>query len=276
VDAVRDNPVKAKLRRGEVALGTMVFEFASSGLPAILATTGADFAIYDMEHSGISLETVRALMAWSRGTTTVPLVRVPAIDPQFLAHALDVGALGLMVPNVQTRQDAESIVKATHYPPRGRRGAAFGFAHDDFQRGPVGPKIEALEARTLLIAQIESAEGLANVEAIAAVDGIDVLWVGHFDLTVSLGIPGAFDDARFLAAMARVAAVAADHGLAAGFNVDTVESGRAWVAWRVRSLPASTGCAQRSRPDASVSGRWARRPGRVRILPAPGCRWGDS
>ena len=85
----------------------MVFEFASPGLPAILATTGADFAIYDMEHTGLSLETVRALMAWSRGTATVPLVRVPAIDPQFMAHALDVGALGLMVPNVQT--------------PRGRR-----------------------------------------------------------------------------------------------------------------------------------------------------------
>ena len=74
---------RAAVRRGEVALGTMVFEFASPGLPAILATTGADFAIYDMEHTGLSLETVRALMAWSRGTATVPLVRVPSIDPQF-------------------------------------------------------------------------------------------------------------------------------------------------------------------------------------------------
>ena len=117
--AVRDNPVKAKLRHGEVALGTMVFEFASPGLPAILATTGADFVVYDMEHTGLSLETVRALMAWSRGTATVPLVRVPAIDPQFVAHALDVGALGLMVPNVQTPAEAARIVEATRYPPRG-------------------------------------------------------------------------------------------------------------------------------------------------------------
>jgi 2-dehydro-3-deoxyglucarate aldolase/4-hydroxy-2-oxoheptanedioate aldolase len=234
--AVRDNPVKAKLRRGEVALGTMVFEFASPGLPAILATTGADFAIYDMEHTGLSLETVRALMAWSRGTETVPLVRVPAVDPQFMAHALDVGALGLMVPNVQTPADAARIVEATRYPPRGRRGAAFGFAHDDFERGPVGPKIEALEARTLLIAQIESVEGLANAEAIAAVEGIDVLWVGHFDLTVSMGIPGAFGDPRFLDAMARVAGAAAGRGLAAGFNVDTVEAGQEWIARGFRML----------------------------------------
>jgi 2-dehydro-3-deoxyglucarate aldolase/4-hydroxy-2-oxoheptanedioate aldolase len=234
--AVRENPVKAKLGRGEVAFGTMVFEFASPGLPAILATTGADFAIYDMEHTGLSLETVRALMAWSRGSATVPLVRVPAIDPQFMAHALDVGAFGLMVPNVQTREEAESVVQATRYPPRGRRGAAFGFAQDDFQRGPVGPTIEALEARTLLIAQIESVEGLANVEQIAAVDGIDVLWVGHFDLTVSMGIPGAFGDQRFLDAMARVAGAAAGRGLAAGFNVDTVESGREWIARGYRMI----------------------------------------
>jgi 2-dehydro-3-deoxyglucarate aldolase/4-hydroxy-2-oxoheptanedioate aldolase len=175
-------------------------------------------------------------MAWSRGTPTVPLVRVPAIDAQFMSHALDVGALGLMVPNVQTRAEAELIVQATRYPPRGRRGAAFGFAHDDFERGPVGPKIEALEARTLLIAQIESAEGLANVEAIAAVDGIDVLWVGHFDLTVSMGIPGAFGDRRFLDAMSRVADVAAGRGLAAGFNVDSVESGREWIARGYRMI----------------------------------------
>ena len=234
--AVRENPVKAKLRRGEVALGTMVFEFASPGLPAILATTGADFAIYDMEHTGLSLETVRALMAWSRGTATVPLVRVPSIDPQFLAHALDVGAFGLMVPNIQTRAEAELVVRATRYPPRRPRGVAFGFAQDDFQRGPVGPTIEALEARTLLIAQIESVEGLANVEQIAAVDGVDVLWVGHFDLTVSMGIPGAFTDRRFLDAMARVAGDAAGRGVAAGFNVDSVEAGREWIARGFRMI----------------------------------------
>ena len=127
----------------------------------------------------------------------------------------------------------------------------------------MGPKIEALEARTLLIAQIESVEGLANAEAIAAVEGIDVLWVGHFDLTVSMGIPGAFGDPRFLAAMARVAGAAAGRGLAAGFNVDTVEAGHEWIAqasgcsptrrtsgsWRGPSPPASTGCGRPARDE---------------------------
>jgi 2-dehydro-3-deoxyglucarate aldolase/4-hydroxy-2-oxoheptanedioate aldolase len=204
---VRANPVKEKLRRGELAIGTMVFEFASPGLPAILGTTGADFAIYDMEHTGLSLESLRSLMSWSRGAGPTPLTRVPAIDPQFIAHALDVGALGVMVPNVETVEQARLVVEAMKYPPVGRRGAAFGFAHDDFERAAdVGAHVAALNERSLLIAQIESQRGLDNVDEIARVEGIDVLWVGHFDLTLSMGIPGQFQERRFLEAMERVAA----------------------------------------------------------------------
>src|SRR5919199_4052569 len=97
-----------------------------------------------MEDSGLSLETLRSLMAWSRGPSPTPCVRVPAIDPQFISHALDVGAFGIMVPNVETAEQARAIVDATRYPPLGHRGAAFGFAHDDFERGEVGPKLAAL------------------------------------------------------------------------------------------------------------------------------------
>ena len=234
---MRENTVKAKLKRGEIAVGTMVFEFASPGLPAILGTTGADFAIYDMEHNGLSLETLRSLMAWSRGVGPTPMVRVPAIDPQFISHALDVGALGVMAPNVETVEQARLFVEATRYPPLGRRGAAFGFAHDDFDRlTPVGERIGQIHDRTLLIAQIESEQGLANVDEIARVQGIDVLWVGHFDLTLSMGIPGQFGEQRFLDAMSRVAEAARRNGLVGGFNVDDAEGGRRWMARGYRML----------------------------------------
>jgi 2-dehydro-3-deoxyglucarate aldolase/4-hydroxy-2-oxoheptanedioate aldolase len=237
---MRANAVKEKLRRGEVAVGTMVFEFASPGLPAILATTGADFAIYDMEHNGLSLETLRALMSWSRGVGPTPLTRVPAIDPQFIAHALDVGALGVMVPNVETVEQARTIVDAMKYPPVGHRGAAFGFGHDDFERAAdVGAHVAALNERSLLIAQIESQRGLDNVDEIAAVEGIDVLWVGHFDLTLSMGIPGQFQDRRYLDAMARVAAACQRRGLVGGFNVDNLEGGRHWIGQGFRMIAFS-------------------------------------
>ena len=116
--------------------------------------------------------------------------RVPRGEYHLLAPALDVGAQGVMVPMVESADQARAIVEATHYPPTGRRGAAFGFAHDDFDISDVGTKIRRLDARNTVIAQVETARGLENVEEIAAVKGIDVLWVGHFDLTNFFGHTG--------------------------------------------------------------------------------------
>ncbi len=119
-------------------------------------------------------------------------MRVPATEYHFVARALDAGALGVMVPLVDTAEQAQRIVSFTRYPPEGRRGAAFGFAHDDYQGGEVAEKMRAIHERTLVICMIETRAGLENVEAIAAVAGVDVLWLGHFDLTNFLGIPGQF------------------------------------------------------------------------------------
>ena len=129
---------------------------------------------------------------------------MPRGDYAFIARALDVGAFGVMVPMVATAEEARYIVSCTRYPPAGRRGAAFGFAHDDYQGGDLGAKIGALNERAMVIAQIETDEGLANVESIAAVPGVDVLWIGQFDLTNFLGIPGEFTHPRFIEALDRV------------------------------------------------------------------------
>lgn len=185
---MRTNPVKATLAAGGRAHGAMVFEFFSPGLPQICSNAGADFVLYDMEHTGLSFETLKTQAALCRGLAVVPLVRVPRGEYHFIARALDVGALGVMVPMVGSAAEAADVVACTRYPPAGRRGAAFGFAHDDYEGGDVAAKIAAIHARTLVIAQIETAEGLADVEAIAAVPGIDALWVGHFDLTNFMGI----------------------------------------------------------------------------------------
>ena len=136
-----------------------------------------------------------------------------------------------MVPMVESAAQAASLVQACRYPPVGRRGAAFGFAQCDYRGGDVGEKIRAYNERTLVIAQIETERGLEQVEQIAAVDGVDVLWVGHFDLSNFMGIPGRFDDPRFNAAMRRVAEVARRHGKAAGF----MATDAAWIV-RVREM----------------------------------------
>jgi len=214
---MRDNPVKTRLAAGGRAAGAMIFECFTPGLPQICSNAGAEFVLFDMEHTGLSFETLKVQFALCRGLDIVPMVRVPRGEYHFIARALDLGALGVMVPMVGSAAEARHVVACTRYPPAGRRGAAFGFAHDDYQGGDVATKIAALHARTMVITQIETAEGLADVEAIAAVPGVDALWLGHFDLTNFMGIPGAFRHPEYLDAVRRIVAACAAHGKAAAF-----------------------------------------------------------
>jgi 2-dehydro-3-deoxyglucarate aldolase/4-hydroxy-2-oxoheptanedioate aldolase len=228
---MRDNPVRAAILAGEPVAGAMVFEFFTPGIATVLSGAGCRFAIHDMEHTGLGFETLKWLCATHRGLPIEPMVRVPRGEYTYVARALDCGATGIMVPMVESAEQARRVVEAAWYPPYGRRGAAFGFAHDDYEGGDVADKIRRLRERTLLIAQVETERGLAQVDAIAAVEGIDVLFVGHFDLSNFLGIPGAFDDPRFEAALRRVAESARAHGKAAGFMAGDAR----WID-RVRAL----------------------------------------
>jgi 2-keto-3-deoxy-L-rhamnonate aldolase RhmA len=210
-------PLKERLRRDGRAFGPMVFEFFSPGMPAIVAAAGADFVLFDMEHTGLGFETLKSLLAGCRGLDLAPLVRVPAHAPDMIARALDLGAEGVMLPMVETRAQAEAIAAAAHYPPHGRRGAAFGVAHDDYRLGSPAETMRAARARTMVLALVETAAGIENVDAIASVPEIDVLWLGHFDLTNSMGIPGQFDHPAYRAAVARLIEAAHRHGKIAGF-----------------------------------------------------------
>lgn len=203
--------IRQRAVSGEQVLGAMIFEFFSPGVAQVLAHAGCEYVIYDMEHTGTSLETVKAQVAHCRGLPIAPMVRVPRGEYHFLARALDIGCQGVMIPMVDSAAEARAIAEATHYPPKGRRGAAFSFAHDDYAPGDPLPKMRAADARNVIIAQIETERGLAEVEDIAAVDGIDVLWVGHFDLTNFLGIPGQFDNPLYINAVKRVVAAGRKH-----------------------------------------------------------------
>ena len=233
---MRGNPMKARLAAGGSAYGAMVFEFMAPGLPQICSNAGAEFILYDMEHTGLTLETLKTQFALCRGLPVVPMVRVPRGEYHFIARALDVGAFGVMVPMVGTAAEAAHVVACTRYPPEGRRGAAFGFAHDDFEGGDVVAKMVAIHERTLVIAQIETAEGLANVEAIAATPGVDVLWIGHFDLTNFMGIPGQFRHPDYLAALRRIVAACAAHGKTPAFLVADDDWAREYKAMGFRLI----------------------------------------
>jgi len=208
--------LKQRLRQDGSAFGCMVMEFLVPGMPAIVAAAGADFALFDMEHTGASLETMKAMVAGCRGIGLAPLVRVPRGEYHFIARALDVGAHGVMVPMVGSAAEAARIAACAHYPPAGRRGAAFGVAHDDYRTAEPAAAMARAAQRTLVIAQIETPEGLHEVEAIAAAPGIDVVWLGHFDLTNFMGIPGQFSHPDYLEAVRRVVAATRANSKVAG------------------------------------------------------------
>ncbi|WP_332680599.1 HpcH/HpaI aldolase family protein [Bosea sp. (in: a-proteobacteria)] len=208
--------LKARIQSGDLVAGTMALEFFVPGLPAIAAAAGAEFILLDMEHTGTGFETMRMLCAACRGLSIAPIIRVPTTEYSLIARALDIGAHGVMVPMVNTVEQARLIASCAHYPPAGHRGAAFGIAHDDYLPGDPAEKIARASARTVIIAQIESPQGVENAEAIAAVPGIDVLWVGHFDLSNFMGIPGQFAHPDFDAALRHVGRSARAKGKAAG------------------------------------------------------------
>ncbi len=219
------NFVKHKLREGGVSIGTMFFEFNTTGIARLAANAGAEFALFDMEHTGWDLETIRMLIATTPKSEMVPIVRIPATEYHFVARVLDIGAMGVMIPMCENADQARLLVNSAKYPPNGRRGAAFNLAHDDYRSSPIPELMRSANDETLLIAQIETAGGLKNVEEIAAVPGIDALWIGLYDLTNSLGIPGQMNHPDVLAATDRVFAACRAHNKIPAVLVTSVAEG---------------------------------------------------
>ena len=221
------NQVKHKLKAGETVLGTMMFEFATTGVARLAAVAGAEFAVYDMEHTGWDIETIRMLVATTPRSELVPIVRIPACEYYFVARVLDAGAMGIMVPMVESEEQARLLVNSAKYPPIGRRGAAFTIAHDDYRNDPIPDVIRSANEEVLLIAQIETVKGLDNVEQIASVAEIDVLWIGLFDLTSSMGIPGQLQHPDTLAAIQRVLSACRTHNKIPAVLVTSIPEGLA-------------------------------------------------
>lgn len=236
---MKPNRVKQQLQQGQAAFGTFVFEFNTTGIARLAAEAGAEFLVFDMEHTGWSVETIRLLLATTRGTSLMPAVRIPATEYHFVARVLDMGTAGIMIPMCESAEQARRLVQSAKYPPMGRRGAAFGIAHDDYTGGDLAEKIESANRETLLIAQIETVAGVEQVEAIAAVEGLDVLWIGQFDLANSLGLPGQFEHPDFLACEERVLAACRTFGKVAGVMTGDVPSGRKLLARGFRMIAYS-------------------------------------
>ncbi|MCG8477735.1 MAG: aldolase/citrate lyase family protein [Spirochaetales bacterium] len=210
----------AKLKEGTRAVGTMIRFVRNPAIAWMIKNAGLDFYMYDMEHGPYSMETLSDSFAVARAAGVGGFVRVPELSKGYISRALDAGAVGVMVPMVESVEQAQRLVEWAKFAPVGKRGFGSNGGHT-YYRAPDGGTLEFLTTanrEVLTIAQIETADGVAAVEEIAAVEGIDALLVGPNDLALSLGVAGDLMGETLHTAIGRVAEGARKSGKVFGLH----------------------------------------------------------
>jgi 4-hydroxy-2-oxoheptanedioate aldolase len=209
-----DQSLRQRVLAGEIVLGAFL-NLGSPTTAELFGRAGYDWLIVDLEHGLTTEESLLAMLHAVESTPAVPVVRVEEGTRLRVGRALDFGAPALMVPRVDSAEEAARIVSFVRYPPKGIRGVALptrGARYGELSHADVASAHE----ETCLFIQVEGRHALDEVEAIAGVDGVDVVFVGPTDLSHSLGVPGQIDSLGYREAVARIGRAAADHGKAAG------------------------------------------------------------
>ncbi len=204
------NHVKEKLARDEVVASMTVRLTRGIEIARIAKTAGFDSLYVDLEHASFSLETTSQICMAALEVGITPFVRVPGVAA--VPGVLDGGALGMIAPHVRTAAEAREYVQATKFPPLGERSAAGPLPHLHYRAFPAAEADAAMNAATTLMVQFESDEALAQADAIAAVDGVDMVMIGTNDLLADWGMPGQFDHPRVRDAYAKTIAACRKHG----------------------------------------------------------------
>jgi 2-keto-3-deoxy-L-rhamnonate aldolase RhmA len=249
------NRLKAALREGRPATGTMIVECRQPSLMQVLANAGFDFAIIDNEHGPFTIESIAALSQSGRAHGVTPIVRVPEISYTHITQALDAGAQGLMIPRITEPHQVAEVVQMMKYPPIGRRGSVMGRAHMNFRSGSVETLMEQMNRETMLIVQIETVEALEGREDIIAVPGVDAALVGPNDLSIAMGIPGQLDNPAFVKAVESVIVSCTNAGVIPALHVNELDKALFWASkgMRMVSINSELGHLGRSAREATVS-----------------------
>lgn len=210
------NPARARLTNGELALGAGIRIARTVEVADIMKTAGFDWLFIDLEHGAISIDVASQMSIAALNAGIAPLPRVPKGEYSIATRLLDNGAVGIVVPHVETADEAREIVSHLKYPPFGNRSVVGAMPHFGFRSMMMADTIEAVNAGTLLVVMIESPLGVTNAAEIAAVGGIDVVMVGSNDLCAAMGLPGQFESPRYVEALATIAEACAANGKWAG------------------------------------------------------------
>ncbi len=184
------NLLKERLNKNEFVLGTMISEISSPNIPRMLQSGGFEFAILDCEHGCFDYSQASGIIGIAAGIHMPIIVRLPEIRREVITKYMDMGATGLMAPMTGCREDMEAIVRFSKYHPLGKRGISTQRAHTSYNPPPLSSYMKKANDETIIIAQLETKEGIANAEDILSVEGVDCALIGPNDLSCDLGRPG--------------------------------------------------------------------------------------
>ena len=233
------NNVKAKFARGEVVASMTVRLVRGVEIARIAASAGFDTLYVDVEHSSFSLDTTGQICMAALSAGITPLVRVASWDT--IGRVLDGGALGVIAPHIQSADDARAVVRAAKFPPLGDRSAGGGLPALEYRAFPAAEANPALNDATLVAVMVETVAALDQIEAIAAVEGVDMLLIGSNDLTAEMGIPGEYDHPRLTEAFTRTIAAARQNGIHVGVGGLSTRPDKVAEFVRLGALYVSTG-----------------------------------
>jgi 4-hydroxy-2-oxoheptanedioate aldolase len=223
------NNLKRKLQKGDLCLGTWI-TIGSPDIVDILKDLGFEWFVFDNEHSYLSVETTKTMMQALGGSfdaSVTPIVRVGIGDQLLIKRALDIGAHGVLVPLINTGEDAERVVRFAKYPPEGIRGA--GSARASAYGMKMGEYLRSANDEVLVAVQIETVEALSNADKSVSTEGVDIGFVGPSDLTMSLGLIDDRSNPKVIESMSRVVKICKEYGKAAGTMAINVEEARKWI-----------------------------------------------
>ncbi|MGE0384959.1 MAG: HpcH/HpaI aldolase/citrate lyase family protein [Gammaproteobacteria bacterium] len=209
-------PMRRRLDAGEVVLCLCLTHARTADVPMMAAACGFDAVFLDLEHAPIGVDTAAMLCTAAIGAGVTPLVRVPAHDTQYMIRLLDNGAMGVIVPHVEDRAQAEAIVEACRFAPIGRRSIIGPNPATGFRPMPIADMNAFMNREQIVCAMIETPGAVERAGEIASVPGLDMILIGPHDLTSEMGIHGQFGHERFRAAVAAVAAACRTHGTILG------------------------------------------------------------
>lgn len=235
---MKENYLKRTLNEGKVVFGPFM-KFTDPAAVEIMGFAGFDFVIIDAEHGPISMETAQNMIRATESVNITPIIRVGNNDEALILRALDIGAQGIEIPQINSKADAVRAVKSVKYSPQGERGVCRYVRAANYSSMDKFKYFESANKETMIIAHIEGVEGINNLDEILSVPGIDVIFIGPYDLSQSLGISGQVNHPLVTEKMKEVVSKCKESNVAAGTFADDVETAKLWISLGVQYMAFS-------------------------------------